>query len=58
MKRVLINCGIILIALFMWACENSGNEILELTASDSLVVGGGSVSLVCRATDDGGDNLS
>ena len=58
MKRVLISSGIILMALFMWACENSGNEILELTASDSLVVAGGSVSLVCTATDDDGDNLS
>ena len=58
MKRVLISSGIILMALFMWACENSGNEILSLTASDSLVVAGGSVSLVCTATDDDGDNLS
>jgi len=58
MKRVLISSGIILIALFMWACENSGNEILSLTASDSLVVAGGSVLLVCEATDDDGDNLS
>jgi hypothetical protein len=58
MKRALISSGIILMALFMWACENSGNEILELTASDSLVVAGGSVSLVCTATDDDGDNLS
>ena len=58
MKRVLISSGIILMALFMWACENSGNEILELTASDSLVVGGGSVSLLCIAADDDGDDLS
>ena len=58
MKRVLISSGIILMALFMWACENSGNEILSLTASDSLVVAGGSVLLVCEATDDDGDNLS
>ena len=58
MKRVLISSGIILMALFMWACENSGNEILSLTASDALVVAGGSVSLVCTATDDDGDNLS
>ena len=58
MKQVLISSGIILMALFMWACENSGNEILSLTASDSLVVAGGSVSLVCTATDDDGDNLS
>jgi len=58
MKRVLISSGIILVALFMWACENSGNEIISLTASDSLVVAGGSVLLVCTATDDDGDNLS
>ena len=58
MKRVLISSGIILMVLFMWACENSGNEILSLTASDSLVVAGGSVSLVCTATDEDGDNLS
>ena len=58
MKRVLISSGIILMALFMWACENSGNEILSLTASDSLVVAGGSVLLVCTATDEDGDNLS
>ena len=58
MKRVLISSGIILVALFMWACENSGNEIISLTASDSLVVAGGSVLLVCTASDDDGDNLS
>ena len=58
MKRVLISFGIILVALFMWACENSGNEIISLTASDSLVVAGGSVLLVCTAADDDGDNLS
>ena len=58
MKRVLISFGIILVALFMWACENSGNEIISLTASDSLVVAGGSVLLVCTASDDDGDNLS
>ena len=58
MKRVLISSGIILVALFMWACENAGNEILSLTASDSLVVAGGSVLLVCTAADDDGDNLS
>ena len=58
MKRVLISSGIILVALFMWACENSGNEIISLTASDSLVVAGGSVLLVCTAADDDGDNLS
>ena len=58
MKRVLISSGIILIALFMWACENSGNEIISLIASDSLVVAGGSVLLVCTASDEDGDNLA
>jgi len=60
MKRVLIRSGIILMALFIWTCGdnlNSGNEILSLTASDSLVAGGGSVLLVCTATDEDGDNL-
>ena len=60
MKRVLIRSGIILMALFIWTCGdkmNSGNEILSLTASDSLVAGGGSVLLVCTATDEDDDNL-
>ena len=60
MKRVLIRSGIILMVLFIWTCGdnmNSGNEILSLTASDSLVAGGGSVLLVCTATDEDGDNL-
>ena len=60
MKRALIRSGIILMALFIWTCGdklNSGNEILSLTASDSLVAGGGSVLLVCTATDEDGDNL-
>ena len=58
MKRVLISSGIILVALFMWACENSGNEIISLTASDSLVVAGASVLLVCTASDEDVDNLA
>ena len=60
MKRVLIRSGIILMVLFIWTCGdkmNSGNEILSLTASDSLVAGGGSVLLVCTATDEDDDNL-
>ena len=60
MKRVLIRSGIILMVLFIWTCGdnmNSGNEILSLTASDSLVAGGGSVLLVCTATDEDGDDL-
>ena len=43
MKQVLIRSGIILMALFIWTCGdnmNSGNEILSLTASDSLVTAG------------------
>ena len=60
MKRVLIRSSVILMALFIWTCGdkmNSGNEILSLTASDSLVAGGGSVLLVCTATDEDDDNL-
>ena len=60
MKLVLIRSSVILMALFIWTCGdkmNSGNEILSLTASDSLVVGGGSVLLVCTATDEDDDNL-
>ena len=60
MKRVLIRSSVILMALFIWNCGdkmNSGNEILSLTASDSLVAGGGSVLLVCTATDEDDDNL-
>ena len=60
MKQVLIRSGIILMALFIWTCGdnmNSGNEILSLTASDSLVAAGGSVLLVYTATDEDGDNL-
>ena len=60
MKQALIRSGIILMALFIWTCGdnmNSGNEILSLTASDSLVAAGGSVLLVCTATDEDGDNL-
>ena len=60
MKRVLIRSIVILMALFIWTCGdkmNSGNEILSLTASDSLVAGGGSVLLVCTATDEDDDNL-
>ena len=60
MKRVLIRSGIILMALFIWTCGdklNSGNEILSLTTSDSLVTGGGSVLLFCTATDEDDDNL-
>ena len=60
MKRVLIRSSIILMALFIWTCGdnmNSGNEILSLTASDSLVAGGGSVLLFCTATDEDDDNL-
>ena len=60
MKRVLIRSGIILMVLFIWTCGdkmNSGNEILSLTASDSLVTAGGSILLVCTATDEDGDNL-
>jgi len=60
MKRVLIRSGIILMVLSIWTCGdnmNSGNEILSLTASDSLVAGGGSVLLVCTATDEDGDDL-
>ncbi|MCS5646916.1 MAG: hypothetical protein NZ838_12405, partial [Candidatus Marinimicrobia bacterium] len=46
--------------LFIWTCGdniNSGNEILSLTASDSLVEAGGSVLLVCTAVDEDGENL-
>ena len=60
MKLVLIRSSVILMALFIWTCGdkmNSGNEILSLTASDSLVAGGGSVLLVCTATDEDEDNL-
>ena len=60
MKLVLIRSSVILMALFIWTCGdkmNSGNEILSLTASDSLVAGGGSVLLVCTATDEDDDNL-
>ena len=60
MKRVLISSGIILMVLFIWTCGdniNSGNEILSLTASDSLVEAGGSVLLVCTAVDEDGENL-
>ena len=60
MKPVLIKSGIILMTLFIWTCGdkvNSGNEILSITASDSLVAGGGSVLLVCTADDEDGDNL-
>ena len=60
MKRVLIRSSVILMALFIWTCGdkmNSGNEILSLTASDSLVTAGGSILLVCTATDEDGDNL-
>ena len=57
MKQVLINSSIILMVLFIWTCGddiNSGNEILSLTASDSLVEAGGSVLLVCTAVDEDG----
>ena len=60
MKQVLISSSIVLMALFIWTCGdnvNSGNEILSLTASDSLVEAGGSVLLVCTATDEDSDNL-
>ena len=60
MKQVLINSCIILMVLFIWTCGdniNSGNEILSLTASDSLVEAGGSVLLVCTAVDEDGENL-
>ena len=60
MKQVLINSCIILMVLFIWTCGdniNSGNEILSLTASDSLVEAGGSVLLVCTAVDEDSDNL-
>ena len=60
MKRVLISSGIILMVLFIWTCGdniNSGNEILSLTASDSLVEAGGSVLLVCTAVDEDGESL-
>ena len=53
MKQVLIRSGIILMALFIWTCGdnmNSGNEILSLTASDSLVTAGGSVLLAVSYT--------
>ena len=60
MKQVLINSCIILMVLLIWTCGdniNSGNEILSLTASDSLVEAGGSVLLVCTAVDEDSDNL-
>ena len=60
MKQVLINSCIILMVLFIWTCGdniNSGNEILSLTASDSLVEAGDSVLLVCTAVDEDNDNL-
>ena len=60
MKQVLINSSIILMVLFIWTCGddiNSGNEILSLTASDSLVEAGGSVLLVCTAVDEDGESL-
>ena len=60
MKQVLINSCIILMVLFIWTCGdniNSGNEILSLTASDSLVEAGGSVLLICTAVDEDSDNL-
>jgi len=61
MKQVLINSCIILMVLFIWTCGdniNSGNEILSLTASDSLVEAGGSVLLVCTAVDEDGEIIS
>ena len=54
MRQVIISSGIILMVLFIWACGdnlNSGNEILSLTVSDSLVEAGGYVLLVCSAVD-------
>ena len=60
MRQVIISSGIILMVLFIWACGdnlNSGNEILSLTVSDSLVEAGGSVLLVCSAVDEDGENL-
>ena len=60
MRQVIISSGIILMVLFIWACGdnlNSGNEILSLTVSDSLVEAGGSVLLVCTAVDEDGESL-
>ena len=60
MKQVLTRSGILFMVLFIWTCGdniNSGNEILSLTASDSLVEAGGSVMLVCTAVDEDNDKL-
>ena len=60
MKQTLIVTSIALLALFIWSCGdnyNSGNEILSLTANDSLVEAGGSIQLECTATDEDGDKL-
>ena len=60
MKQTLIVTSIALLALFIWSCSdnyNSGNEILSLTANDSLVEAGGSIQLECTATDEDGDKL-